>query len=341
MTGSSIAGRDAAAWITDFLNAAYFRRPVAEREVDDLRLAFAILTTYWYREVRTRRLRLTDLRAFHRAFGAERFNTEQSGRGRLSREQLLSGARALIGDWFAEAYADDARRGWGIAFPTAEERAAYDPAARRRLARLHELTPESAPPEQQVWHTYPPVEMPSAEAVIGALTQPETWPDYASELGRFTPLKPGGLAGQTFEIEVAAGTETGRLVFTRGYVTITALVTPDDPEALAAWFTALEEGMARYGKDEPRVVPEGATPLVGFDLTTHRGHFMGAGHNRLVLYTDEGRAWVKAAGTWDPMPWHIDRAYKLAGSEAQHAFWGQGGVERLSMLHQIARRLGG
>src|SRR3954451_22982470 len=109
MTGSSIAGRDAAAWITDFLNAAYYRRPVAEREVDDLRLAFAILTTYWYREGRTRRLRLTDLRAFHRAFGAERFNTEQSGRGRLSREQLLSGGRALIGDWFPEAYADDAR----------------------------------------------------------------------------------------------------------------------------------------------------------------------------------------------------------------------------------------
>ena len=49
--------------------------------------------------------------------------------------------------------------------------------------------------------------MPSAEAVIAALTRPETWPDYASEIGRFTPLRPGGLAGQTFEIEVAAGTE--------------------------------------------------------------------------------------------------------------------------------------
>ena len=49
MTGSSIAGRDAAGWVTDFLNAAYYRRPVSERDVDDLRLAFAILTTYWYR----------------------------------------------------------------------------------------------------------------------------------------------------------------------------------------------------------------------------------------------------------------------------------------------------
>jgi len=45
MSGSSIAGRDAAPWVTDFLNAAYYRRPEAGREVDDLRLAFAILTT--------------------------------------------------------------------------------------------------------------------------------------------------------------------------------------------------------------------------------------------------------------------------------------------------------
>jgi len=50
---------------------------------------------------------------------------------------------------------------------------------------------------------------------------------------------------------------------------------------------------------------------------------------------------VKAAGTWDPMPWHIDRAYRIAGSEAQHAFWGQGGDERLSMLHQLAKRIAG
>src|SRR3954465_9415703 len=84
MTGSSIAARDAAPWVTDFLNAAYYRHPVAERDVDDLRLGFAVLTTYWYREAADRRLRLTDLRAFHRAFGGERFDTEQSGRGLLS-----------------------------------------------------------------------------------------------------------------------------------------------------------------------------------------------------------------------------------------------------------------
>ena len=41
MTGSSIAARNAAAWVTDFLNAAYYRRPADERDVDDLRLAFS------------------------------------------------------------------------------------------------------------------------------------------------------------------------------------------------------------------------------------------------------------------------------------------------------------
>jgi hypothetical protein len=86
-------------------------------------------------------------------------------------------------------------------------------------------------------------------------------------------------------------------------------------------------------------MPEGGTPVVGFDLTTHEGHFMGAGHNRLVLFEHGGRAWVRAAGTWDPMPWHLGRAYRIAGREAQHAFWGQGDVGRLSLLHQLALRI--
>ncbi len=339
MTGSSIAGRDAAPWVTDFLNAAYYRRSEGERDVDDVRLAASILTTYWYRKASGRRLHMADLRAFHRAYGSDRFSTDESERGTLSREQLLAGADRLLGDGFSDAYGDDARRGWGIVFPRVEGRAAYDPAVRMKLAKVGPLTPESAPEEQRVWHTYPAVEMPSAEAVIDALTRPETWPDYASEIGRFTPLRAGGLDGQTFEIEVAAGTESGRPIFTRGYVTITRLVTPEDPDALAAYFAEVEEGLVRYGDYEPRAVPEGGTPLVGFDLTTHQGHFMGNGHNRLLLYTHEGRAWVRAAGTWDPMPWHIDRAYKFAGSEAQHAFWGQGSVARLSMLHQLALRL--
>jgi hypothetical protein len=339
MTGSSIAAIDAAGWVTDFLNAAYYRRPAERREVDDLRMAHCILTTYWYRKPDHHRLHLTDLPRFHHAFGHDRFAAEASSRGTLTRSQLLDGATRLVGEWFPAAYADDARRGWGVAFATVAERAAYDPDVRMALARLGRLTPEGAPASEQVWHTYPAVEMPSAEAVIAALTAPETWPDYASEIGRFTALRPGGLDGQTFEIDVAAGTGAGRPLFTRGYVTITDLVTPADPQALAAWFAALEEGLARFGDDEPRAVPEGGTPLVGFDLTTHQGHFMGNGHNRLLLYTHEGRAWVRAAGTWDPMPWHISGAYRVAGRDAQHAFWGQGNIAAQSLLHQLALRI--
>jgi len=339
MAGSSIASRDAALWVTDFLNAAYYRRPVADRDVDDLRLAFSILTTFWYRHRPPRRLRVTDLSAFHAAYAAHRFDTAPSRRGLLTRIQLLDGAVHLIGDWFPDAYADDARRAWGIAFPTVQERAAYEPERRMAVARLRELTPESGPPDRQIWHTYPPVEMPSVAGVVAALSRPETWPDYASELGRFTPLRAGGLPGQTFEIEVAAGTESGLPVFIRGYVTITRLVTADDPAALANYFAELEAGLARHGKDEPRAVPAGGEPVLGFDLTTHRGHFMGAGHNRLILYTYDGRAWVRAAGTWDPMPWHLERSYRYAGRAAQQAFWGQGDVARLSMLHQLAQKV--
>jgi hypothetical protein len=338
MSGSSVVAPDAAAWVTDFLNAAYFRRRPELRDLDDLRLAFAIVTTRWHR-LGYRRLRAPDALPFHRAFGRGRFlDGSRSPRGSLSREQLLEGAAALHGDWFEAAYADDERRGWGIAFETVDERAAYRPEERLRSASLGPLTPERAARAEQTWHTYLPVDVPSAEGVIAALTRPETWPDYATEIGRFTPVRTGGLEGQTFEIEVAAGTAQGRPLYTRGYVTVTTLVTSADEAALRAYVDELNEGLARYGRDEPAAVPEGATPLVGFDLTTHEGHFMGAGHNRLVLYEDDAGAHVRAAGTWDPMPWHLEQAYRRAGRDAQHAFWGQGAREEQSMLHQIALR---
>ena len=63
---------------------------------------------------------------------------------------------------------------------------------------------------------------------------------------------------------------------------------------------------------------------------------MGAGDNRLLLYADAGQAYVRAAGTWDPMPWHVEQAYRRAGRDAQHAFWGQGGAVGQSLLHQLA-----
>jgi hypothetical protein len=339
MSGSSILAPDAAPWATDFLNAAYFRRTPGLRDVDDLRLAFAILTTRWHQRGH-RRLRATDALAFHGAFGRERFvDGSRSPRGTMDREQLLTGAERLLGDWFGDAYADDARRAWGIAFESVAAREAYRPEERLRKARLGALTPGTAPGREQTWHTYPPVEVPSADGVIAALSRPETWPDYASEVGRFTPVRTGGLAGQTFEIEVAAGTARGRPVYTRGYVTITTLVSSADPAALGAYVDELNDGLARFGRDEPPAVPDGATPILAFDLTTHEGHFMGSGNNRLVLFEEGGRAYVRAAGTWDPMPFHLAQMYERAGRDAQHAFWGDGEILSQSMLHQIAQRV--
>ncbi len=62
---------------------------------------------------------------------------------------------------------------------------------------------------------------------------------------------------------------------------------------------------------------------------------MGSGHNRARCCTRyEGSVWVQAAGTWDPMPWHLDKAYQRAGADAQAAFWGPD--DDLSMLRQLA-----
>jgi hypothetical protein len=166
MAGSSIAAPDAAGWITDFLNAAYYRREPDRRDVDDLRLASAIVTTRWHR-LGHRRLRLGDAVPFYSAFGRDRFlDGARSARGALDRGQLLEGAGRLLGPWFPDAYGDDERRGWGIAFESPAERAAYDPEVRLRMARLGVSSPPEAPGHEQTWHTYPPVEMPSSDAVI-------------------------------------------------------------------------------------------------------------------------------------------------------------------------------
>jgi hypothetical protein len=39
------------------------------------------------------------------------------------------------------------------------------------------------------------------------------------------------------------------------------------------------------------------------------------------------------------MPWHIEQTDRIAGRDAQHAFWGPGNVVVQSMLHQLALQL--
>ena len=333
MSGSTLAAPTAAAWVTDFLNAAYYAKDRPQRDLDDLRLAFTVLTTYWYR-AGTRKLGATDILRFHNAFGTARFRGTGGRTGTLDRASLLEGGATLLGGWFPEAAQDWGRRGWGIAFPTEAEKGAYDPQIRLAWARVGALTPPVRPVDEQIWHTYPAVEVPDAAVTAAAVLAVEHWPDYASELGRFTPLRRTGLAGQTFEIEVVGFPRPRTPVFTRGYVTVTTLVTADDAAARDAWVQDVREGYAAREREQ-QPIPDGAEVHAGFDLTCHEGHFMGNAKNRLLLYTLDGRSYLRAAGTWDPMQWHLAELYARVGRYSQHAFWGMESADE-SMLHQIA-----
>ncbi|CAA9483530.1 MAG: hypothetical protein AVDCRST_MAG67-1112 [uncultured Solirubrobacteraceae bacterium] len=338
MSGTSIAGPDAVGWMTDFLNAAYYARRPGLRDVEDLRVALAILTTRWH-QLGNRRLRAPDVLAFHRAFFRERIlDSADTPRGMLDREQLFAGAARLIGPWFEHSYRDDALRAHGIAFQSAAERAAYKPEHRLRHAKLGAPTPPERPRNEQVWHTYNPVEVSSAPQTLAALARPETWPDYASDLGRFTAVRSGGLAGQTFEIEVISALTPRTPAILRGYVTVTRFFTREDRATeLEAYAERLSERMVRYGRDQPPAYPPGCTPLAAICLDTHEGHFMGRGRNRLLAYELDGRFYLRAAGTWDDLPVTLEQAYRSQGRKAQQAFWGDERAES-SMLAQIAAK---
>ena len=337
MTGTTISTPDAAGWVTDFLNSAYYARQPELRDVEDLRIATAILTTRWHRNGH-HRLHAHDVLAFHRAFFRERISdTVRSPRGTLNGEQLFAGAQRLLGPWFEEAYRDDARRAYGIAFENDEDRASYRPEFRLRHARLGEPTPPRNALGEQVWHTYDPVPVTSAERVIAALSRPETWPDYAGELGRFTPVRSGALLGQAFEIEIITPLTPRTPTVLRGYVSASRVVGLDDADPIGPYAAELNELMTRAGRDEPPPFPPDCTPRLAVELTTHEGHFMGRGTNRLLAFEGDGQAYLRAAGTWDEMPITRETAYRTSGRHAQQAFWGDEHPNS-SMLHQIALR---
>jgi len=95
MVGSSIAAKDSATWVLHFLSAAYYTKAADERELDDLRLAHAVLTTHWHRL--GRQLRGTDVHHFHQAFRRARGGGSHYPAGRLDRDQLKRGALELLG----------------------------------------------------------------------------------------------------------------------------------------------------------------------------------------------------------------------------------------------------
>jgi hypothetical protein len=335
MAGSSIAAPGAVAWVTDFLNAAYYARAEAERDVTELRLANGIITTRWALRGGGR-LGAVDVIALNHAYGALRLRRG----GRLDRDALLDGARTLLGTWFAQAWEDPERRAHGIAFAAPALCDAFLPERRIERAALGPMTPPLREPRDQHWATYDPVLLPAPEAALAFLSRPARWPDMGAATGRFTALRGGGLPGQTFEIEVVAEPAPRSPVFTRGYVTCTTfLVATETPDALES---AVADLGARYvagagsAAAVTDVLPAGATPLALVVLTTHEGHFLGRGLSHLLVWRDrDGTAWIRDVGAWDPLPLHLAATYATAGRTAQHAFWGPTPSSR-SMLAQLA-----
>lgn len=332
MGGSSIATPGAMGWVTDFLNAAYYARPRNTRDVDDLRLAFGILTTAWHRW--DRRLRLGDLRHFNSSFGAARLRNGPT----LGRDQLLEGADRLLGPDFAPGWASSDRRAHGSSFRDAAARTAFDPALRLRDGALDVLTPPRSEAAAQTWQTYRPVPLPSVDRAAALLTTPERWPDFGTELGRFTAVRRGGLPGQTFEIELAARITPRTPLFTRAYVTATRVLTrASDADELDAHIERIGAAMAAAGAGgDRRPMPPGASAHTLIELTTHQGHFLGRGISRLLLFEHDLGVFARDIGSWDPLPPHLAAMYRFGGNKAQHAFWGEGTPEQ-GLFHQLAR----
>ncbi|TSE01478.1 hypothetical protein FOS14_02700 [Skermania sp. ID1734] len=322
LAGSSIVAPTAGWWVTGFLISSFYRRPPEQRSVADLRLAHGVLATYWART--GRRISVQDHAAFRDAFGGDALSHRKSGPA-LDEQALLAGAAALVGDWFPRAWADPECRAYGIAFPTRVERDAYDPAARLHNGRLGPLAAPRNAGADQVWSTYPPVPLPNPDTALRLLLDPAAWPDFSCAAGRFTPLRRGGLLGQTFEIHLAMHPVTQLLLPTRGYVTCTA-VHLDESE--------IERDLAAM----PRRVGAffaGSKPIAYIELTTHRGHFMGRGISRVLVYENSEGAFACDIGSWDPLPPLLETAYRTGGRKAQHSFWGTADPE-FGMIAQLA-----
>jgi hypothetical protein len=336
MAGSSIARRSAANWVTHFLSASYYGVPRERRDLENLRVAWEVLTTYWH-QLGAGRLRARDVKRFH-----DSFRSSSSPRGShyprtlLDRDQLETGASRLLGQWFREAKADPARTGWGVVFENAAERSTYKPEVRLGRARLGAISPPRAAKFEQTWHTYRQVPIPSVDDLVAVLEATDTWSHFPTDVGRFTALRSGPLRGQTFEIEVIAEVARHVPMLTRGYVTVTRVLDRSEPDALREQVALLAANVAGGAHDRPTVLPTEARPTHVLELTTHAGHFLGRARNYLLLFDTPEGAYIRAVGNWDPMPWYVRVSYEYQGADAQRAFWGLESPQQ-SMLRQFAR----
>ena len=225
---------------------------------------------------RQRRLHGRDVVGFHRAFGRERIGTAVTARGTLDRDQLLAGAARLLGDWFPDA--------------SRTTRAAAGASRSRPPRRVRRTTRASACASHGSARSRRARSRPSSRS--GTRTRRSRSPARTRSSARCSRPRPGPTtrARSVASRRCAAAGSPGRRSRSRSRPgprpaarcsraatsRSRGCVTPDDEADLRAYVDELNDGLARFGRDEPPAVPGGAQPIVGFDLTTHEGHFIGA-----------------------------------------------------------------
>ena len=320
-----------AGWITDFLNAAYYRRAAGERDVDDLRLAFCDPHDPLAPHAATAGCALADVlglppRVRPRPLPGRRrvrraARSTASSCSRAPRACSATGSRTPTPTTRGAAGASRSRppRRRAALRPRASGCASRGSARSRRPSAPPRASRSGTPTRR--WRCR------RRDAVVGALAQ-------ARDLARLRDARSGasrrcaaaGSPGRRSRSRSRPGTAAGRPMFTRGYVTITRLVTPGRPgRRCAPTSTSSTTGLARFGRDEPPAVPE--RRAAGRRLRPHdaRGALHGRGQQPARALR-AGRPGVRARGG------HVGRRCRgtssrpttRAGRDAQHAFWGEG-----------------
>ena len=313
---------DAAGWITDFLNAAYFHRAEAAggaRDVDDLRLALAVVTTAGTRRATGACAPPTSSPSTARSGATASSRPRARARGTLDPGPAPGRRGRLLGPWFAEAYADDARRGWGIAFPTVAAKAPTAPrtAWPARGSAAHAPRGAAGPSRPGTRTRRCGCRRPTASSTPSRPERGRT----RQRGGPLHPLRTGGLAGQTFEIEVVAGAAAGAPSTPAATSPSRASSRPRRPRGAARLGRQAEEGMAASAATS-RASCRGARRRWRPSTSRRTRATSWAGRNRLSSTSTRARRGA-GRGYMGRDAWHLEQAYRRAAATSS-ALLGRG-----------------
>ncbi len=234
---------DAVGWVTHFLNASYYGASRPARDLQNARTAWTVLTTYWHQlgggqlEFGTCGDSITASAApAHPRAASTHADWSTATSWRAAPVSCSGpGSKPRSGSWTF---------GLGVALRPPGTELTYEPEVRLRAAALGALSPPRAPLAEQTWHTYEPVPIPGVDDLVAVLEAADMWSHYATDIGRFTALRPGPLEGQTFEIEAIAELARHAPMRTRGYVTVTKVLDRSRPDALRERLAAVSKNLA-------------------------------------------------------------------------------------------------